>query len=55
VNVTILSIDRHDDAATVLLRRRDTFQAGGRQQTVESQQTMSLARAGRTWTIVDIR
>jgi hypothetical protein len=55
VNLTVLSIDRRGEAATVILRRRDTLQAGGRQQTAESQQTMTLARTGRNWTIVDIR
>jgi serine/threonine protein kinase len=55
VSLTILSIDKRGDEASTVLRRRDTIQAGGRQQTSESQQTMTLARAGRGWTIVDIR
>jgi hypothetical protein len=55
VNLTILSIDRKGDEASVVLRRQDTIQAGGRQQTTEGQQVMRLARAGRDWTIVDIR
>jgi tetratricopeptide (TPR) repeat protein len=55
VNATILSIDRHGDQATVVLRRRDTIRAGGREQTVERQQSMTLTRAGRDWTILDIR
>lgn len=55
VNLTILSIDRRDDEASIVLRRRDTIQVGGRQQTTESQQRMMLARRGRDWTIVDIR
>ena len=55
VDLTILSIQRRSDDATVVVRRRDTIQAGGRQQTSESQQTMRLARSGRDWTIVDIR
>ena len=55
VNLTILSIDRRGDEASLVLRRRDIIQAGGREQTAESQQTMTLARTGRGWTIVDIR
>jgi serine/threonine protein kinase/outer membrane biosynthesis protein TonB len=55
VNLTILSIDRQGDDASIVVRRRDTIQAGGRQQTAESQQTMKLARTGGSWTIVDIR
>ncbi len=55
VNLTVVSIDRKGDEASVVLRRQDTIQAGGRQQTTEGQQVMRLARAGRDWTIVDIR
>ncbi|MGE5814105.1 MAG: hypothetical protein ACM36C_06435, partial [Acidobacteriota bacterium] len=55
VNVTVLSIDRRGDQASVAIRRRDTIQAGGRQHTSETQQVMRLARAGRDWSIVDIR
>jgi hypothetical protein len=55
VSLTILSIDRRGDQASVVLRRRDTIQVGGRQQTPESQQVMRLARTGRDWSIVDIR
>ena len=55
VNLTILSIDKRGDEASLVLRRRDIVQAGGREHTAESQQTMTLARTGRGWTIVDIR
>jgi ketosteroid isomerase-like protein len=55
VNLTILSIDRHADVATALVKRRDTIKAGGREQTAERQQSMTLSRTGRDWTIVDIR
>jgi hypothetical protein len=55
VDLTILSIQRRSDDASVVVRRRDTIQAGGRQHTSESQQTMQLARVGRDWTIVAIR
>jgi hypothetical protein len=55
VDLTILSIERRGDRASVLVRRRDTIEVGRRQQTAESQQAMTLARTGRDWTIVDIR
>jgi tRNA A-37 threonylcarbamoyl transferase component Bud32 len=55
VSLTILSIDRRGEQASVILRRRDTIQAGGRQETPESQQTMTLAHTGRGWVIVEIR
>jgi hypothetical protein len=55
VATTIVSIDRKADEATVVLRRRDTIQAGGREQTAESQQTLRLARAGGAWVILEIR
>jgi hypothetical protein len=55
VDLTVVSIDRRGDDASVVVRRRDTIQAGGRQQTAESQQTMRLARTSAGWKIVDIR
>jgi len=55
VNTTILSIDRKGDEAVVVLRRRDTIQAQGREQTSESQQTLRLTRAASNWVIVEIR
>jgi serine/threonine protein kinase len=54
VNITILSIDRRANDASVRLRRRDTIDAGGRQQTTESQQTMTLTRTGAGWVIGEI-
>jgi Protein kinase domain len=51
VNITILAIDRRGDEASVRLRRSDTIDAGGRQQTSETQQTMTLVRSGATWVI----
>ena len=54
VNITILSIDRRDQRATVRLRRRDTIDANGREQTTESQQTMTLIRTGAGWVIGEI-
>jgi hypothetical protein len=53
VAITILSIDRKGDNAVVRLRRRDTVMAGGRQQTSEAQQTITLSKHG-NWTIEQI-
>jgi hypothetical protein len=55
VNLTVMSIDRRGDQATMVVRRRDTIEAGGRQQTAESQQTMIVTRSNGQWVIVDIR
>jgi len=55
VNVTIGSIDRRGDEATVVLRRRDVIQVGGREQAAESQQTLRVARSGTGWVILEIR
>jgi serine/threonine protein kinase len=55
VATTILSIDRKGDEASVVLRRRDTILAGGREQTAETQQTLRLTRAAGGWVIVEIR
>ena len=54
VNVTILSIERRGSEATVRLRRRDAIEAGGRRQTTETDQSMTLARTGSGWVIVEI-
>jgi hypothetical protein len=54
VSISILSIDRRGQEASVRLRRRDTIQAGGREQTAESQQTMTLIRTATGWAIRDI-
>ncbi len=54
VALTVLSIARHGDEATVALLRRDTIQAGGRQQTIESHQTLRVSRANGGWVITDI-
>ncbi|PYR55592.1 MAG: hypothetical protein DMF85_19140 [Acidobacteria bacterium] len=55
VALTILSIDVRGTHASVVLRRRDTIQAGGQQHTAESQQTLTLARTSTGWVIVEIR
>jgi hypothetical protein len=55
VAITIESIDRRGQQATVRLRRRDTIQAGGRVHTTEGLQTLTLARGEHGWVITDIR
>jgi serine/threonine protein kinase len=55
VELTILSIDRQNQGATVQVRRRDVIQTGRQQQTAESRQTFALARASGGWVIVEIR
>jgi serine/threonine protein kinase len=55
VALTVLSIARHGDEASVAVRRRDTIQAAGRQQSVESHQTLRVARVNGGWVITDIR
>jgi serine/threonine protein kinase len=54
VTIMILAIDRRGQEASVRLRRRDTIDAGGRQQTSETQQTMTMTRSGATWVIREI-
>ena len=54
VNITIVSIDRRGDRATLQLRRQDIIEAGGRRQSPESQQTMTMAKSNGTWVIVQI-
>jgi hypothetical protein len=55
VNLTIVSFERRGDQAIVALRRRDTIQVDGRQQSSETDAVMTFQRAGREWTIVTIR
>jgi hypothetical protein len=55
VTLTVLSIDRHGDRATVLVRRRDVIQVGAQEQTAERQQTLTMTRARDGWVIAEIR
>jgi hypothetical protein len=55
VALTIVSIDRRRDDAVVAIRRRDTIDAGGRTQTVDSAQTLQLTRTPTGWVLVTIR
>jgi hypothetical protein len=54
VSITILSINRRGQEASVRLRRHDEIEVGGRSQTVESQQTLMLVHAGAGWVIREI-
>jgi hypothetical protein len=54
VRITILSIDRRGDRATLRLRRQDVIDVGGRRQSPVSQQAMTLAKSNGTWIIVEI-
>jgi hypothetical protein len=55
VTLTITSIDRRGDSASVVLQRRDVLDIGGRRQTVDAKQVLTLARAKDGWVIVEIR
>jgi predicted Ser/Thr protein kinase len=55
VNLTIVSLDRSGDTASVVVNRKDVVRAGGREYTTDSRQTLQVARAGTGWVIVDIR
>ncbi len=54
VDLNVLGIDRRGSTAVVRVKRRDTLTAGGRSQTSESQQTMTLIRSGAGWVISEI-
>ena len=54
IGVTILSIEQRGSDASVRLKRRDTILAGSRQQTTESEQTMTLTRTPSGWVIREI-
>lgn len=54
VNINIESIDRRGDRATLRLRRQDIIEAGGRRQSPESRQTLTLAKSNGKWFIIEI-
>jgi serine/threonine protein kinase len=54
VNIVILSLEQHGQEASVRIRRRDTILAGGREQTSETQQTLTFTRAASGWVIREI-
>jgi serine/threonine protein kinase len=54
VGITILGIDHRGQQVVVRLRRRDTAVADGRQQTSETQATITLVRSGSGWVISEI-
>ena len=55
VSLSIISIDRKDSNASVVVRRRDDIEAGGRKQTTDTRQVLTLARTPGGWVIVEIR
>ena len=55
VALTVVSIDRHGDEASVKVRRRDTIEAAGRTQTIDSDQILQMTRANAGWVVVAIR
>jgi hypothetical protein len=54
VTINIQSIEHRGQDAIVRLRRHDVIQAGGRQQTADSQQSITLVRAASGWVIREI-
>ena len=54
VTINIQSIEHRGQEAIVRLRRQDVIQAGGRQQTADSQQSLTLVRSGSGWVIREI-
>jgi hypothetical protein len=54
VSMNVIAIEPRGSAASVRVRRRDTIQAGGRQQTTESLQTITLTRTASGWVISEI-
>jgi hypothetical protein len=55
VSIVVESIEKRGQEAVVRLRRHDVIQAGGRQQTADSQQTLTFTHASGAWVIRDIR
>ncbi len=54
VTITVDAIEKRGQEAVVRLRRHDVIQAGGRQQTADSQQTMTFTHVNGTWVIREI-
>jgi hypothetical protein len=55
VTMNVILIEPRGSDAVVHVRRRDTIQAGGRQQVTESLPTMTLTRTVSGWVIREIR
>jgi hypothetical protein len=55
VALTVVSIERRGDDATVNVRCCDTIEAGGRNQTIDSDQILQMTRASAGWVVVAIR
>jgi hypothetical protein len=54
VGLSVVSIDRNGEQATVVVRRRDEIQAGGRTQTTDARQVLMMTRTGGRWVITEI-
>jgi hypothetical protein len=55
VQMSITSLDRRGETASVTIQRRDVLDVNGRRQTVESRQALALERVKGEWVITDIR
>jgi hypothetical protein len=55
VSLSVISIEHKGDRATAVVRRRDNIEAGGRKQSTDARQVLTLARAAGGWVIVEIR
>ena len=55
VSLTIISLERKGDQAAAVIRRRDEIEAGGRKQTTDARQVVTLSRQSAGWVITEIR
>jgi serine/threonine protein kinase len=55
VSLSVISLERKGDQASAVVRRRDEIEAGGRRQTTDGRQVLTLSRSGSTWIITEIR
>jgi serine/threonine protein kinase len=55
VSLTIITIDRKGDQATAVIRRRDEIEAGGRKQSTDARQVVTLSRQAGGWVITEFR
>ena len=55
VSLSVISLDRKGDQASAVVRRRDDIEAGGRRETKDTRQVLTLSRSGTTWVINEIR
>jgi hypothetical protein len=55
VSLTVISIALKGESASAIVRRRDDIEAGGRKQTTDARQVLTLSRAAGGWVITEIR